>query len=75
MLNEKAIEQEESAIKDKLCFTFGNCVLIFDQQIHNLSIQEVQKQIQKKMMNEHNGMTSENIKTIQKKIKDVSMLT
>ena len=37
-------EQEDEIIKmDLLCFTLGSCVILFDEQIHNLSVTEVQK--------------------------------
>ena len=42
MLNENSSEEEKTQ-KDQLCMTFGNCVLMFDHQIHNLTISEVQK--------------------------------
>jgi hypothetical protein len=51
-------EQEDEIIKmDLLCFTLGSCVILFDEQIHNLSVMEVQKQVEKKMIAEHNAIS------------------
>jgi len=60
---------------DHLCFTYGGAILLFEDQIDNLNLIEVQKQIVKKMMAEQNGMESKNIKAIQEKVKDISMVT
>lgn len=47
MLNSRDTESQadltESCCEDQLCMTFGNCVLMFDQQIHQMTIREVQK--------------------------------
>jgi len=60
--------------KGHLCFTYGGCVLLFDQSIYELSLQEVKKQISTKMIVEQNGMDKKSIDKIRNKIESVSML-
>ena len=70
------LSNDDDGVKmDHLCFTYGGAVLLFEDQIDQLNLIEVQKQIVKKMMAEQNGLSSKNIKAIQTKIKDVSMIT
>ena len=70
------MNSDDDGVKlDHLCFTYGGAILLFEDQIDNLNLIEVQNQIVKKMMAEQNGMSSDNIKAIQAKVKDISMIT
>ena len=59
----------------QLCLTYGSCVILYEDQIKKLCQFEVQKQVQKKMIQEHNAMSQENIKKIKKQVHGISMLT
>ena len=70
------MNSDDDGVKlDNLCFTYGGAILLFEDQIDNLNLIEVQNQIVKKMMAEQNGMSSQNVKAIQAKVKDISMIT
>ena len=49
-------------------------MLLFDHWIYQLSLMEVRKQVQEKMLQEQNGMDKESIDTIREKVEKVSML-